>query len=74
MAQKKPQGSKPAPRTHQINLRVDEALYQAAVEKALQYGGLSPVVRAMLRKFIKGAANFDMEDLADENRRASKLE
>ena len=63
---------RPAIREERINLRVSVELYRAAYEKALQYGGLSAVIRAMLRKFIKGAVNFDMEDLADENRRAPK--
>ncbi len=63
---------RPAAREERINLRVGADLYRAAYEKALQYGGLSAVIRAMLRKFVKGSVNFDMEDLADENRRAQK--
>jgi antitoxin component of RelBE/YafQ-DinJ toxin-antitoxin module len=59
-------------REARIGLRVDADLYRAAYEKALQYGGLSAVIRAMLRKFVKGEANFDIDDLADENRRAPK--
>jgi hypothetical protein len=59
-------------REERIGLRVDAELFRAAYEKALQYGGLSAVIRAMLRKFVEGTINFDLEDLADENRRAQK--
>ncbi len=69
---KDPAAPRSAPREERINLRVDADLYRAAYEKALQYGGLSAVIRAMLRKFVKGKINFDLDDLADENRRAQK--
>jgi hypothetical protein len=70
--QPKTPAARPAPREQRINLRIDFDLYQAAYQKALQYGGLSAVIRAMLRKFVKGKPNFDIADLADENRRAAK--
>jgi|GEM_PF-3731941 len=60
-------------REERIAFRLSADLYRAAYEKALQYGGLSAVIRAMLRKFVSGTVNFDIEDLADENRRAPKL-
>jgi hypothetical protein len=63
---------RPTIREERINLRVSVDLYRAAYEKALQYGGLSAVIRAMLRKFVSGTINFELEDLADENRRAKK--
>jgi len=55
-----------------INLRVSADLYRAAYQKALRSGGLSAVIRAMLRKFVEGTINFDLDGLADENRRAAK--
>jgi hypothetical protein len=42
------------------------------MEKARPYGGLSAVIRAMLRAFVKGERNFDVEDLVEENTPASK--
>lgn len=59
-------------RNKKINLRLDSELYDQAMGKASGYGGLSAVIRAMLRKFVKGQQNFDIEDLAEENMPASK--
>jgi hypothetical protein len=75
MPTKQPKTTLPDPpdvRDERINLRVSADLYRAAYQKALRYGGLSAVIRAMLRKFVEGTINFDLEALDDENRRAPK--
>jgi hypothetical protein len=67
-AQKKPASH----RDEYIHLRVDAELKEQATEKARIYGGLSGVLRAMLKAFVGGERNFDPEDLASEHTQAPK--
>ena len=59
-------------RDRHLNVRVDDNLYKAALDKAKPYGGLSVVVRAMLRAFTSGERNFAIDDIARENTPAPK--
>lgn len=56
----------PPPRDKQINIRIDEDLYLRAKDRAKFMGGISAVVRAMLRMFAEGERNFDVDDLSRE--------
>lgn len=62
----------PPKRGKHLTIRIDEDLYEKANERARFFGGLSAVMRAMLRMFASGENNFDPEDLAEENTRAKK--
>lgn len=56
-----------------MHVRIDAALFAAAMQKARRYGGISPVVRALLRRFVaQETPNFDMADLEDENTPAER--
>ncbi len=69
----KPAPAPPPPaRDVQINVRLDRKLHKDAKEKARPYGGVSAVIRAMLRAFVNGERNFDIEDLAEENTPSTK--
>ena len=63
----------PPPRKDKhLDVRIDADLYEKAKERARPFGGLSAVIRAMLRLFAQGERNFDIEDVARENERAPK--
>ena len=56
-----------------MHFRIDAALYTAAMEKARRDGGLSPVVRTLLRRFVASdELNFDLADLEQENTPAER--
>jgi len=65
-------GRHPPKKDKRIEIRVDPDLYDRATERAHIFGGLSAVIRAMLKMFASGENNFDPEDLADAHRRAKK--
>lgn len=56
----------PAPREKRFNLRIDSGLLAAATDVARQYGGVSVVIRALLRKFVAGKITLRREDVLDE--------
>lgn len=65
---KKSPAKKPgARRGRRLAIRIDEPLFLAAFERARQYGGLSAVIRAMLRAFVRGEGTFTLQDLSEEN-------
>jgi hypothetical protein len=53
------------PRERQFNIRIDAELYAAAMRKAQQYG-LGPVIRALLRAFVRGDVALKADDLLAE--------
>lgn len=56
-----------------IEIRVDSELAKRAQQKALRYGGLSAVVRALLRQWVeRDAITLTEDDIARENERAPK--
>lgn len=56
-----------------MHVRIDAELFLAAMKKARRYGGISPVVRALLRRFVASAElNFDLADLEQENTPAER--
>jgi antitoxin component of RelBE/YafQ-DinJ toxin-antitoxin module len=56
-----------------MHVRIDDDLFEAAMKKARRYGGISPVVRAMLRRFVaETEPNFDLADLEEENTPAER--
>lgn len=60
-------------RVQMLHVRIDIGLFLAAMKKARRYGGISPVVRAMLRRFITtDEPNFDLSDLEQENTPAER--
>ncbi len=48
----KPVAPRP-PKQAVIQIRLDDDLARAVAEKAAQYGGMSPVIRALLRRWVK---------------------
>ena len=62
----------PPHRYKRLNVRIDEETYETLQEKASVHGGISAVIRAMIRTFIRGKRNFALEDLAEEHKRAPK--
>ncbi len=56
-----------------MHVRIGAELFLAAMKKARRYGGLSPVVRALLRRLVASdAPNFDPIDLEEENTPAER--
>jgi antitoxin component of RelBE/YafQ-DinJ toxin-antitoxin module len=56
-----------------MHVRIDADLFLAAMKKARRYGGISPVIRAMLRRFVASQdLNFDITDLEEENTPAER--
>jgi len=53
-------------RESRINLRIDADLYRSAFEKARALGGLSVVIRTLLRWFVDGRVSLKREDVVDE--------
>lgn len=60
--------SKPSPVPRKqalIQIRLDDDLARQVAEKADQYGGMSPVIRALLRRWVKEDI-VDAEDIVKE--------
>jgi hypothetical protein len=56
-----------------MHVRIDVDLLLAAMKKSRRYGGISPVVRALLRRFVASPEpNFDLADLEQENTPAER--
>ena len=53
-------------REKQVNIRLDLELFKVASEKARALGGLSVVIRTLLRRFVDGKINLRKEDVVDE--------
>ena len=54
-------------------IRVEEELHTQAAEKAKQYGGLSVVMRTLLRLFVSGEIDEPVRRMApDERKRPSR--
>lgn len=49
-----------------FGIRVSNALYKQAKEKARPYGGLSKVIRSMLVVFTQGIRNFEPENISSQ--------
>jgi hypothetical protein len=69
----KPEQSNGTQRGKMMHVRIDDTLFLAAMKKARRYGGLSPVVRALLRRFVASdEPSFDLADLEEENTPAER--
>jgi hypothetical protein len=68
MAEKLP----PLPKSKYLNLRIDAELYALASKLAGPFGGLSAVMRALLRLFVSGAVTLTSEHILQEHRRSPK--
>jgi hypothetical protein len=53
-------------REKQVNVRLDLELFKAASERARALGGLSVVIRTLLRRFADGKIVLRKEDVVDE--------
>lgn len=71
MAKKPPPREAPPGKDEEIKVKLDSDLAARAKQKALRYGGLSAVVRALLRAWIERDIIAD-DDIAVENLRAAK--
>ena len=71
MAKKTPPREAPPGKGEEIKIRIDSALVAQAKQKALRYGGLSAVVRALLRAWVERDI-IEWDDIAVENLRAAK--
>ena len=71
MAKKPPPREAPPGKEEQIKVRLDSDLVARAKQKALRYGGLSAVVRALLRAWVERDI-ITWDDIAVENLRAAK--
>jgi hypothetical protein len=61
----KPDYQPPSTRDQQINIRIEPDLYDEAMKKSAGYG-LGPIIRALLRAFIRGDIALPVEDLQRE--------
>jgi len=66
-----PEEEKP-PKEEKLQIRIDVELARRARKKALRYGGLSAVVRALLRAWLERDDLIAWDAIARENERASK--
>jgi hypothetical protein len=71
MPRKTPPGAPPVGKDEEIKVRIDSALASQAKQKATRYGGLSAVVRALLRAWVERDI-IGWDDIAVENLRAAK--
>jgi len=55
-----------SPRDKRVETRIDAGLLQAAAEKARALGGVSVVIRALLRLFVEGKITLRREDVIEE--------
>ncbi len=56
----------PSAKDKRINLRIDAELFDAATEQASHQGGVSVVIRALLRKYVEGTVTItDSEALSE---------
>jgi hypothetical protein len=63
---KKQAPAAPQPKEKRINLRIDAELFDAATDQAVPQGGISVVIRALLRKYVSGAVTItDSEALSE---------
>ncbi len=59
------------PKEFKLQIRMDDDLARQAMKKALRYGGLSAVVRALIRRWVEDDIISD-DDIIRENIRAPK--
>lgn len=71
MAKKTPPREAPPSKGEEIKVRLDAELASQAKQKAVRYGGLSSVVRALLRAWVERDI-IGWDDIALENLRAAK--
>jgi Arc/MetJ-type ribon-helix-helix transcriptional regulator len=71
MAKKPPTRQAPPGKDEEIKVKLDSELAAQAKQKALRYGGLSAVVRALLRAWVERDI-IEWDDIAVENLRAAK--
>jgi hypothetical protein len=64
-----PESSAPPPKDVKFQIRLDAELAEQARDKAAQLGGLAPVIRALLRRWVKDDL-ITFEDIARELPRA----
>ena len=62
----------PKHKDKKFQLRLSPEDLEQAKQRARPYGGLSAVLRAFLRAFVRGERNFDIDDLTQENTPAPK--
>jgi hypothetical protein len=59
-------------RGRQLNLRIDDDLFDAAAGQAQQHGGLSLVIRVLLRKYVAGQVKVTPAEVLGELLSAKK--